>query len=511
MDTATNTRPLLQQSETDSDFEDDLQVDRSLENLDSEVVVVTKDTKPLFKSREPNDRAPSKPALMARGISDRYFSDFRSRPRVSQLLRHQITLEVSREMVVKLSSENEGNGMIVTEFGGDTFRQFGYTIDTLSADGKMLILIFNAVYITFYLLGTTVLLPWFFFITAEEYWMYKFRKLPGNLTSIIGTEEKTDLQASFNSYISIASTVPSTIFLIIYPMCSHKIPLNVRMVGSFASLLVFFIVTTVFVEINTDQWQDTFFLLTIVIVVLLNIASAILQSALFGIVGRFPARYITATVSGQALGGVLAALAEIVSLWVGASPVRSALVYFVMADTFILIAMFGYLLVSKTVFFKYYLMDSVDYGPVNEPPIVRQLNYGAILKKIWVQGMSVWFCFVVTLSLYPAITALVTPEFEDCNSDWNQIYFVPVVAYLLLSVMDYLGRIFSGLLEWIWVQGMSVWFCFVVTLSLYPAITALVTPSLRTATLIGIDERTINSPHSLVLPKKTMRAFNSPH
>uniref|UniRef100_A0A1B6FGA8 Major facilitator superfamily (MFS) profile domain-containing protein n=1 Tax=Cuerna arida TaxID=1464854 RepID=A0A1B6FGA8_9HEMI len=363
MDTATNTRPLLQQSETDSDFEDDLQVDRSLENLDdSEVVVVTNDTKPLFKSREPNDR-------------------------------------------------------------------------------------FNAVYITFYLLGTTVLLPWFFFITAEEYWMYKFRKLPENLTSIIGIEEKTDLQASFNSYISIASTVPSTIFLIIYPMCSHKIPLKVRMVGSFASLLVFFIVTTVFVEINTDQWQDMFFLLTIIIVVLLNVASAILQSALFGIVGRFPAQYITATVSGQALGGVLAALAEIVSLWVGASPVRSALVYFVMADTFIIIAMFGYLFVSKTVFFKYYLMESVNYGPVNEPPIVRELNYLAILKKIWVQGMSVWFCFVVTLSLYPAITALVNPEYQDCSA-WNDVYFVPVVAYLLLSVMDYLGRIMSGLLQW---------------------------------------------------------------
>lgn len=56
MDNAVNTRPLLQQSETDSDFEDDLQVDRSTDNLDNEVVVVTKDSKPFFKAREPNDR-----------------------------------------------------------------------------------------------------------------------------------------------------------------------------------------------------------------------------------------------------------------------------------------------------------------------------------------------------------------------------------------------------------------------------------------------------------------------
>lgn len=56
MDTAVNTRPLLQQSETDSDFESDLQVDRSVDNFEDEVAVSSKDTKPLFKSREPSDR-----------------------------------------------------------------------------------------------------------------------------------------------------------------------------------------------------------------------------------------------------------------------------------------------------------------------------------------------------------------------------------------------------------------------------------------------------------------------
>jgi hypothetical protein len=56
MDTAVNTRPLLQQSETDSDFEDDSQIDRSPDNFDNEVTVVTKDTKPFLKSREPIDR-----------------------------------------------------------------------------------------------------------------------------------------------------------------------------------------------------------------------------------------------------------------------------------------------------------------------------------------------------------------------------------------------------------------------------------------------------------------------
>ncbi|XP_054263412.1 equilibrative nucleoside transporter 3 [Macrosteles quadrilineatus] len=373
MDTATNTRPLLQQSETDSDFEDDLQIDRSPDNFEDEVVVLAKDTKPIFKAREPSDR-------------------------------------------------------------------------------------FNLAYIIFYFLGTTVLLPWFFFITAAEYWKYKFRPISNNLTSIIGTDLNIDLEASFTPYISIASTVPSTVFLVINPMCSHKIPLCIRMVGSLALMLILFIVTTVFVEINTDAWQDKFFLMTMGIVVLLNIASAVLQSGLFGVVGRFPSRYITAVVSGQALGGVVAALANIVALWVGASAVRSALVYFVMADVFIFFAMLAYVLLSRTMFFKYYMMEAVEYAPVNQPPIVRNISYTGILKKIWVHGFSVFFCFVVSLSMYPAITTLVSSEKKGNNSAWNDVYFVPVVAYLIMSVMDYFGRIFAGLLQLpqkrAWVVGM---------------------------------------------------------
>ena len=80
-----------------------------------------------------------------------------------------------------------------------------------------------------------------------------------------------------------------------------------------------------------------------------SVASAILQSAVFGVVGRFPSCYIAGTVSGQALGGIMAAVAEIVSLWVGASPILSALVYFIMADVFIVISVLAYMFLASTV------------------------------------------------------------------------------------------------------------------------------------------------------------------
>jgi equilibrative nucleoside transporter 1/2/3 len=81
----------------------------------------------------------------------------------------------------------------------------------------------------------------------------------------------------------------------------------------------------------------------------LPVASAVLQGGLFGIVGKFSSRYITAVVSGQALGGIFAALAEIASLCFGASSTISAFVYFMVANVMLLLSLAAYLTLSHSV------------------------------------------------------------------------------------------------------------------------------------------------------------------
>lgn len=70
-------------------------------------------------------------------------------------------------------------------------------------------------------------------------------------------------------------------------------------------VLILFVMTTVFVKINTDDYQDTFFEFTLTTVFVINIFSAILTGGLFGIAGMFTSEYISAVIGGQALGGVL--------------------------------------------------------------------------------------------------------------------------------------------------------------------------------------------------------------
>ncbi|KAJ1527212.1 hypothetical protein ONE63_008739 [Megalurothrips usitatus] len=373
MDDSINTRPLLQY-DAESEFDDEYPSEDGPSYAVDDPIVVTKDTKPFLKGRDPQDR-------------------------------------------------------------------------------------YSIAYIIFYFLGMTTLLPWNFFITADDYWMYKFRDVNAshpNVTTMMfhaaanGTS-RTPLQKSFTAYLSVASTVPSTLFLILNSAVAHKFSIHARMLGSFVVILLLFVVTTVFVHVNTDAWQYDFFYLTMTIVVALNMASAVLTGGLFGMLGKFSAAYISAASSGQSLGGIFAAMAEIASLWLGVSPQLSAFVYFMVANCFLLLSILCYLVLIKGVFFKYHMTPrphlSVQYDEdcaASDQSNLHSLSYSRVMSKIWIHGMAVWMAFFVSLSFYPAITVLVESANKGNGNEWNDKYFVPVVAYLIFSLFDYLGRVLSG-------------------------------------------------------------------
>jgi equilibrative nucleoside transporter 1/2/3 len=234
------------------------------------------------------------------------------------------------------------------------------------------------------------------------------------------------------------------------------------MVGSMLIVLVLFTVTTSFVLVDTDKHQDLFFEFTLTTVFVINIFSAILSGGLFGIAGMFSSEYITAVIGGQALGGVLTALAEVVSITFSTDPVRSAFIFFLVGTVMLITGIVLYILVSRTVFFKFHINQShikantlsinADQSPVTATTVASvnrtylQPDWRKISNKIWMHGFSVFFCFITTLSVYPAITVLVKPV--NHGGKWNDIYFLPVLNYLLFNTGDYTGRILSGWLKW---------------------------------------------------------------
>lgn len=270
------------------------------------------------------------------------------------------------------------------------------------------------------------------------------------------------------------------------------------MVTSLTFIFFFFVLTTGLVEVNTDTWQEGFLSLTMLTVALMNgilritrqnriptiyhinkfftVASAFLAGGLFGISGLFPSEYITAVVSGQALGGIFSALTEIISLTFGTSPMISAFVYFNIGNIVLLASIISYLIMSNTIYFKYHTIDKLtmaaksgDEVSLLSPTASLKPKFIEVLKKVWVYGFAQWFVYVATVSVFPSITVLVTSQNfghgykwdgkpYECNLRSNignvivyhfaDVYFIPVVNYLFFNSADYFGRILAGIFVW---------------------------------------------------------------
>ncbi|XKL64840.1 hypothetical protein PGB90_004926 [Kerria lacca] len=245
----------------------------------------------------------------------------------------------------------------------------------------------------------------------------KFRKLPDDINFFrilndCNPSNHTELQADFTAYISIASTVP------------------------------------------IQKW---FLIITLATVIVLNISTGLLQAALCGILMKFPLSYISAFSSGQSLAGILAAVALIFtsaenSFFENSSPIISTFSYFLIADILILISIFGYLTIRRTEFYKFHINEvknnycgSIQYERlgVESTILPSSIKY----TVIWIPCIGLFLCYFVTTCVYPAVAVLVSSVNIELPSQYNEIFFVPVVTFLLYCICEYLGRIFAGYIQ----------------------------------------------------------------
>ncbi|XP_013102561.1 equilibrative nucleoside transporter 1 isoform X2 [Stomoxys calcitrans] len=311
----------------------------------------------------------------------------------------------------------------------------------------------NYTYLVFYFLGTATMTPWNFFITAEDYWMYKFRNTTLN-ESTHAEEELTPMQKSFSCDLTLTASISGTTFLILHAIYGQKISLRLRMQGTLVLILVIFMLTAGFVETNTDKWQEQFFLITLLTVVIINICSATMSGALFGIAGLFPSEYMTAVVSGQALGGIFTALTFLMVLAFGAAPNTTAFIFFSIGIALIFLNIICYAIVERKNFFKYYVEGGDKFKIVYDDPthsrmvdrgVALEPNIRDVLSKMYVHAVTILLLYTTTLSVYPSVTILMQSQDYGKGKAWNDIYYMPVVNYLFFNSGDYLGRIISGI------------------------------------------------------------------
>ncbi|KAF4105468.1 equilibrative nucleoside transporter 3 [Onychostoma macrolepis] len=303
---------------------------------------------------------------------------------------------------------------------------------------------YNLVYIIFFMMGIGSLLPWNVFITAKQYWLYKL----SNNSSPTGQEEPhSELSDYFESYIAIASTIPSVLCLILNYLLVNRFSSQVRIMFSLLVILVVFVVTTALVKVDMSGCRMQFFGGTLASVALVSGASNIFSGSVFGISGHFPMRISQAIISGQAMGGTLSALASIVDLAASSDVTDSALVYFITADVFTLICIIMYLLLPRLSYSRYYMeVAAVPCSEDNSHSSRSDSSSGSvpplkpILKKTWVLGSCVFYVFFISIMIFPALSSGIQSMNKDSGNPWATTYFVPLTSFLLYNVADFCGR-----------------------------------------------------------------------
>ncbi|XP_006121553.1 equilibrative nucleoside transporter 3 [Pelodiscus sinensis] len=319
----------------------------------------------------------------------------------------------------------------------------------------------NAAYVIFFILGIGSLLPWNFFITAKQYWIYKLQNC-SNREDPEG-DGVSDLRDFFESYISIASTVPSVLCLIGNFVLVNRVSASIRILSSLAVMLAVFVVITLLVKMDTSTWTQHFFVITIFCVVIVSSASTIFSSSIFGLSGCFPMKNSQALISGQAMGGTLSAVASVVDLAAAADVTDSALAYFLTADVFIIVCMVVYLILPKLEYSRYYMrshksstasvlpssyLEEVDESEdiTNSDQFIPPLR--PILKKTAVLGFCVFYVFFISIIIFPSISSSIESVNKNSGSLWTNKYFIPLTSFLLYNFADWCGRQITA-----WIQA----------------------------------------------------------
>ncbi|XP_044002049.1 equilibrative nucleoside transporter 2-like isoform X2 [Aphidius gifuensis] len=314
---------------------------------------------------------------------------------------------------------------------------------------------YNLAYISFFVLGMTSCLPWLFFLNSQIYWKYKFRNTTLDKFESTNNTSSSKLQNYFTAYLDTASAVPYSVFVIVNIFMHKWISWRIRVIITQLGIIMLFLVSTIFVKINTDEWQHLFLKITLITAAGLNALGSILAGTIFGVVGHFPPKYISSCSQGLSSSGILSTILQILSLWLSTGPIATGFMYFLIGLFIFLSSFFSYIFLEKQEFFKYYIKNK----PVNKKSIYcdddttssaenNSVSYMKILFKIWPYGLSMFITFSATYGVFPAINTLVKSE-APSKTEWYQKYFGSVATFLMFSIGDSSGCLLSRYSTWL--------------------------------------------------------------
>ena len=302
---------------------------------------------------------------------------------------------------------------------------------------------YNLAYISFFLLGIGMLLPWNFFINADQYFKDRLKTNADDLKM-------------FESAFSICSQIPCGIALVLNLYLTNRVSRNGRVIATLVISTICFIITTILVNVNTVSWTTKFFAITLASVAIINFCAGIFQGTIFGIAGAAGGRYIQGAVVGMSIAGTFASISNIISLAVGNDIDLDSTIYFSIASLVLFACIFVYigmfrLPVLKAKFAFKSFDEGDDFNSSHSPSsstssevVETEQNFMAVFRRIYPTALSVMVTFAVTLTIQPSILSGIRSMNAGNGSAITNKYFTAVVGFLIFNVGDFTGRIISG-------------------------------------------------------------------
>ncbi|KAF5288632.1 hypothetical protein FQA39_LY15327 [Lamprigera yunnana] len=337
-------------------------------------------------------------------------------------------LPLRQQQPVRLQPSWEENNLPEDELN---FRNL--TMDEASLQLHAPIDKYKLVYMTFILNGIGVLMPWNLFITAESYFTkHKF--------GVEYTGQKLIYGDSYLQFVGFAAQVPNLIFNWLNIFVQMGGNLTTRIVWSICIEVVVFILTVALAMTDTHEWPGTFFWITMISVVILNMANGVYQNTIFGMAAKLPLQYTGAVVLGSNISGTFTSLVRIFSDMFASTVRMSAIYYFITALFVLLLCFDTYFALPLNRYYRHYQLKErreISIQKNENMGVVHKIPYFYIFKKCLPQLINIFLVFSITLSIFPAVHANI--KASDPDFFITEKYYTSITCFLTFNTCAMVG------------------------------------------------------------------------
>jgi equilibrative nucleoside transporter 1/2/3 len=329
---------------------------------------------------------------------------------------------------------------------------------------------YNHIWYIFVLFGIGILLPWNAVLTALDFFIISYPNY--NPAFVFG----------------LTLNAPNFAFNFVTIFFAKYISQTLRIVSS---LVVIFACTWAMPIVAEYTDGSTSWVLILIVIVVMGIASAFSQGGLFGFASMFPGQYTGAVMLGNGLSGLSMNVLRMITL--AAFPPAEegdksnnkdfigSMIYFAIASLIVICCIFGFFYVLKTPFAHYYIKQAgsqvndrtrsaeiaaraagsignpglmsdnlahndednhIDTGVNSDHHFVHESGILDVYKKIGFMAVQVFLCFTITFVVFPGTSLSTKFDFlgtNEATANKRGAWF-SVIMITIFNVFDTIGR-----------------------------------------------------------------------